>query len=275
MRRLAGIAVIGWMYAMGTGAQAQDAKALLDKTLKAYHDLNSYSGKLSTDVNIVAGKTRKPMSAVSADFVYKRPNKIVLKVSSRASENDVYSDGSKLVVYLENFQKYSTGATAPNMNAMLPLLRDRAGIDSMLDPLYFLSVTSLPSQLTNLKVQGSATVNGRAVSIVSGAWTGDSSAATARNVFTRKGAHWTLWIDKANFLLQKVEAQIPAMIQQPVKQKDGKVVQARLAVTVAMTASVIDPKPNPAVDDKTFVFTPPSGATEQKSVKDLLGSGAK
>lgn len=269
------MAVIGWMCVAGIGAQAQDAKALLDKTLKAYHDLNSYSGKLSTDVNVVAAKNSKALSAVSAFLQYKRPNKIVLNVSSRSSDTSVYSDGGKMIVYLDNFKKYSTGSTAPNMAAMLPLLRERAGIDSMLDPLYFLSVTSLPAQFTNLKIQGSGTVNGRPVSIVSGAWTGEVPAYAAGNVFMRKGARWTLWIDKANFLLQKIEASVPGMLQQPVKQKDGKVVKARLAVTLMMRASVIDPKPNPPMDDKTFVFTPSSGVTEQKSVKDLLTPGAK
>ena len=275
MRRLAGIAVIGWMCVAATGAQAQDAKALLDKTLKAYHDLNSYSGKLSTDVNVVAAKNSKALSAVSASLQYKRPNKMVLNVSSRASDTSVYSDGGKMIVYLDNFKKYSTGSTAPNMTAMLPLLRERAGIDSMLDPLYFLSATSLPTQFTNLKIQGSGTVNGRPVSIVSGAWTGDVPKSAAGNVFMRQGARWTLWIDKANFLLQKIEASVPGMLQQPVKQKDGKVVNARLAVTLMMRASVIDPRPNAPMDDKTFVFTPSSGVTEQKSVKDLLTPGAK
>lgn len=275
MRRLAGMVVIGWVCVIGTGAQAQDAKALLDKTLKAYHDLNSYSGKLSTDVNVVAAKNSKALSAVSSFLQYKRPNKMMLNVSSRSSDISVYSDGGKMIVYLDNFKKYSTGPTAPNMTAMLPLLRDRAGIDSMLDPLYFLSVTSLPTQFANLKMQGSATVNGRPVSIVSGAWAGNPPASDAKNVFMHKGARWTLFIDKASYLLQKVEAQIGGVIQQPVKQKDGKVVQARLAVTLMMRASVIDPRPNAPMDDKTFVFTPSSGVTEQKSVKDLLNTGAK
>ena len=274
MRQWAVLAVIGGMSIAGTGAQAQDGKALLEKTLKAYHDLASYSGKLSTDINVASAKNSKLLGAVSADFTYKRPNKIALKMSSRDIQTEVYSDGGKMVVYMENFKKYSTGATAPNINAMMSLLRDRAGIDSMLDPLYFLSATSLPPQLTNLKVQGSGSVNGHPVTIVSGVWTGDQPANTAKNMFTRKGARWTLYIDKANYLLQKVEAQIGGMLQQPVKQKDGKVVKARLAVTLTLRASAIDVKPNAPADDSTFVFTPPPGVTEQKSVKDLLGNGA-
>lgn len=276
MRRWAATAaVIGWMGVAATGANAQDGKALLEKTLKAYHDLGSYSGKLSTDIIAVTARGRQALGAVSADMLYKRPNKLFLKVSSRSSETDVYSDGGKMVVYLENFKKYSTGSTAPNLNALMPLLRERAGIDSMLDPLYFLNATSLPAQLTNIKVQSGANVNGRPVSVVSGSWTGDTPAYAAKNLFMRRGARWTLYVDKANFLLQKVEAQIPGMVQQRMKQKDGKIVNARLAITLTMRASVIDPRPNPPADDRAFQFTPPPGATEQKSVKDLLNTPAK
>jgi outer membrane lipoprotein-sorting protein len=258
-------------------AMAQDARALLMKTLRAYNSLNSYSGKATQDVDVSLANGRKQtMSAASSEMLYKRPNKFMLKISSAQASAEVYSDGSKMIVYRPMVQKYSSGPTAPTMNAMLPLLVQRANIGTVIDPLYFIGNAMLPSGLINLKTLPDAKVNGHAVSVLVGTWqvVAADKGKRVTNPFTTQGSRWTLYIDKANSLLQKVEAQIPITITQKLKRKDkagaDKIETVKLAATMVMRYGIVDAMLNPTLHESSFTFTPPPGASEQKDVNELL-----
>ena len=253
----------------GGQARAQDARALLTKTVQAYHNLNTYSGKGAVEINMVVGQQRNTTSALSSELLYKRPNKLVVRMNSRDGATDIYSDGGRLMVYKDVGQKYSAGPSAPTLSAMFPLLEERAGVSALLDPLYFLSSAGLPAELGELKTEGSAKVNGHDVAVVSGIWQGPPPVGQAKNPFCRKGARWTLYLDKGSALLQKVEARVPAKIVMR-GQQDGKPKVVSMTGAMVMTYNIIDAAPNPALDDKAFVFVPPKGATEQKNLGDLL-----
>ena len=255
---------------------AQDARALLMKTVRAYNSLNSYSGKANQDVDISLANGRKqPLSAASSEMQYKRPNKLMLKMIAKQGSVEIYSDGGKLIVYRSAAQKYTNGPTAPTMNAMLLLLQQRAGIGAVIDPLSFISNPTLPSGLVNLKMLPDAKVNGHAVSVLAGTWqVAADKGKRITNPFTIQGARWTLYIDKANLLLQKIEAQVPITLSQKVKRKDKagieKIETLKMAATMMMRYGIVDGTPNPALNDSSFMFTPPPGASEQKDVNELL-----
>ena len=263
-------------------ALAQDAGALLAKSVRAYNSLNSYSGKATQDVDISLANGRKQtVSATSSEMLYKRPNKLILKMTSAQSSSEVYSDGSKMTVYRPSSQKYTSGPTAPTLTAMMPLLQQRAGVGAVIDPLYFISHAAPPSGLTNLKSLPDEKVNGHAVSVITGVWqvAAADKGKPVTNPFTTQGTRWTLYIDKANSLLQKVEAQVPITISQKVKRKDKagveKIETVKLAATMKMRYGIVEPQPNSAVNESSFTFMPPPGASEQKDVNELLrGAGA-
>ncbi len=269
-----GIGFIGAIAALGAGvpSYAQDARALLEKTLQTYQKLGSYQGKGIVEVSEAGGGRRQTVLATSSDMLYRRANKLFLKMESRNSNMQIFSDGGRLTVYKETARTFTNGPSAPTLPAMLPLLQSRAGIGGMLDPLYFLSHASLPGGLANLKMQPPTKVNGHDVVVVTGLWQGLPPADLPRNPFCSRGARWTLYLDKNNALLQKVEARVPAQMRVPTK-RDGKVVATLIPGEVIMTNTIVDARPNAPLDDKLFVFTPPKGVTEQKSIEDLIKGG--
>ena len=253
-------------------ARAQDAHVLLDRTIQTYQKLGSYQGKGIVEVNNVAGGVRQIALAISTDMAYRRPNKLALKIESRSANLQVLSDGGKLTIYKEEGQTYSNGPSAPTLEGILPLLQSRAGIGGMLDPLFFLSHAALPGGLAGLKTLPPAKVNGRDVVVVTGTWEGSPPPDQLHNVFCAKGARWTLYLDKSNGLLQKVEARVGRKFAVRAK-RNGKVQNVAVDGEIVMNNTIVDARPNAPLDDKAFVFTPPKGATEQKDVNELLRGG--
>lgn len=269
-----GLGFIGAITVLGASApsRAQDARALLEKTTQTYQKLGSYQGKGIVEISQAGGGLRQTLMATSSDMLYRRANKLFLKMESRSNNMQIFSDGGRLTIYKETAQTFTNGPTAPTLPAMLPLLQNRAGIGGMLDPLYFLSHARLPDGLANLKMQAPTKVNGHDVVVVTGIWQGLPPADLPPNPFCSRGARWTLYLDKSNALLQKVEARIPGKMRVPIK-RDGKVTATLIPGEITMTHTIVDARPNAPIDDKLFVFTPPKGANEQKSIEDLIKSG--
>ena len=267
-----GLAAAAAVCGAGAGARAQDARALLGKTFQTYQKLGAYQGKGIVEVNNIAGGLRQAALAISTDMAYRRPNKMFLKVESSNANLQIVSDGGRMTVYKEEGHTYTYGPAAPSLEMLLPLLQSRAGIGGMLDPLYFLSHAALPGGLGSLKTLAPTKVNGHDVNVVTGVWEGAPPSDQPNNLFCGKGARWTLYLDKGNGLLQKVEARIARKYIVRGK-RNGKIQNQSVAGELVMNNTIVDARPNAPIDDKMFVFTPPKGATEQKNADDLLKGG--
>ena len=269
-------AIIGLLWAVASmgvcqQAWAQDARAVIDKTLRAYQSMNSYAGKTSIDADIITPNgSKRSLSAQSSALQFTRPNKIALRMNSSKVNIEIYGDGKTLTVYKVDAQKYYSLPSPPDMAGILIMLHDRFDIDAVLDPLFFLSSPTLPSAIGSLKMAESTKINGHEALAVTGLWEGKPiSSAGKTNVFCTKGARWTIYIDRSNALLQKVEARIAGKINVSTKH-NGKSEIVPMAVTLVMQHVIIEAKPNAPVNGSAFTFNPPKGATEQKDVKQLL-----
>ena len=267
-----GLALAGMAGTLGSAAQAQgpDGHDLLEKTLRAYHDLSSYDGQASYDVDVVGGAKGKKatLTSTTSSMKFKRPNKLQIKMTTAKGSLDFYSDGSRMAAYRPGVQKYILAPAAPDMIAMQPAMLKLAGLFGQFDPLYFLCNTSLPATLSNYKTQGTGSVNGHPVYIVSASYK-PQPVKQVQNPFLQASGNWTFYIDKSNYLLQKVEAQVPVNIKQTAI-KNKKKVETSLAGAFKMRHAMTNAKPNEPIDDSQFVFTPPKGATEQKEASALI-----
>lgn len=277
MPRKAIIGLVGVVASMGICQQtrAQDARAVLAKTLRTYQGMTSYEGKTSVDVDFITPNgSKQTLSAQSSALLFKRPNKFVLKMTSSKANIEIYGDGKTLTIFNSDARRYYSLPSPPDMPAILILLHDRIMIDAVLDPLFFLSSPTLPSALGNIKMGDSATTNGHSVFTINGVWEVDPLVGTLKNnQFCTKGTRWTLFIDKSNAQLQKAEARIPAKINVRVK-RQGKTEAMPMAVTLVMKHIVVEAMPNIAVPESAFTFKASKGVSEQKDVKQLLEGSA-
>ena len=271
------IGFVGIMASIGICQRtwAQDARTVLAKTLRTYQGMTSYEGKTSIDVDIITPNgSRQALNAQSSVMLFKRPNKIVLKMSSSKANIEIYGDGKTLTVFNANARRYYSMPSPSDMAGVLILLHDRVMIDAILDPLFFLSSPTLPSSLGSIKMGGNATANGHEVFTVNGVWEiNPLSSALRINQFCTKGTRWTLFIDKANAQLQKVEARVPAKINVRVK-RQGKTEAMPMTVTMLMKHIVIEATPNAAITESAFTFKAPKDVIEQKDVKQLIEGSA-
>lgn len=263
-----------------TTAYAQDGRTFLNRTLLSYQTMNSYVGKSVIDLNILLPSgERQPYSAESSAIWYKRPNKLVLKLTSNKSSVEVYSNGKTLTVYHLDSQKYFSVPAPPDMKGMLTALHDRASIDAILDPLFFLSSPSIPPTLrgtqrvSDMKNVPSSyknvdQIDGHPALNLVCYWR-SSGKTIQHNFFMQDEVQWFISIDKTNGHILKTEAHVPGKIMMRVIKKK-KVVAMPMKITVVMSHQVAQATPDVNIPDSVFVFTPPKGSTLQTTPDDLV-----
>lgn len=260
-------------------AQAQDARAILQKVARAYKDLTSYEGAATVDLKIIGnegdsrGKTLQTQS-LYALLKFKKPNKITLEMTAPTGSRSIYSDGKDFYVYDALNRQYLRDATPATSKELLSLLLRRAGIQTALDPLYFLTDGSLPSELGQMKVTGSKKLNGRDTIILTGVTRAPrktekmpNGQTVVRPATTRV---WTWWVDKQDHLLRRVEVRTDSLQARYPVQQGKKVVLRQIAVYHLSRHTVAEAKPNSNINDAVFTFNKPANASEKKTLQDLL-----
>jgi outer membrane lipoprotein-sorting protein len=258
-------------------AQAQDAAAIMQKTASAYQQLSSYEGTATVDSDyLYQGKVVRSTSLTAA-LKCRRPNKLMLVMQGRGGTRTLYNDGVNFTSYDALPNQYVRAPAAPTMSALLPLLFTRGQVLAGLDPLYFFCEGRLPKALTGLKSSGSANLNGHAVLVISGV-----TQTQARQLKTQEGRvvtipassrNWKWWIDKDTYMIRRVETLLENIRASANVRENGKVVPKEVLVTQRIRHTVVDYKLNGNPPDSVFAFTVPAGATEKKSVADLLKNG--
>jgi outer membrane lipoprotein-sorting protein len=270
---LAAVTLALWPVA---AARAQDAAAIMQKMASAYQQLSSYEGTATVDSDILYQGKVVPATSLTAALKCKRPNKLTLTMQNRSGTRLLYNDGVNFTSYDALHNQYARAPAAPTMPALLPLLFARGQVVAALDPLYFFCEGRLPKALTGLKSGGSANLNGHTVFLISGV-----TQTQTRQVKTTEGKFvtipassrsWKWWIDKDTYMIRRVETLLDTTARDNVRE-NGKVVQKLVPVTQRIRHTVVDYKLNGNLPDSAFAFTVPAGATELKSVADLLKSG--
>ena len=278
-----------WQRKVGTGlfvfllsvalvpsAKAQDAQGVLQKMVKAYTDLSSYDGTANVDTRILYKDKPLQERASTARMQIKRPNKFHLDITSPQGGREIYSDGKAFFVYDTLNHQYIRSTAPADMQAMLTLLLQRAGISANLDPLYFMGMKVLPKELSGFKLK-SDTLNGHPVFVVTG-----TTHTAPLTVKTKSGKsvtipsatrYWTWWVDKTTYLMHKMESRSTEQKMQVGVRQGKKVVPTTIPVIQVIRNSVVEVKPNAPLADNLFTFIPPQGATERRSVEEIIKGG--
>lgn len=256
-------------------SQAQDAKSIMQKMISTYQGMSSYEGSANADEQRRTSDDKILMeAAVSVKLFFKRPNKVKLDFSIPTGGQTVYSDGARITAYAEKPNSYSSVDSAPTAQKMVVQLQ-RVRVQSAFDTLYFLCIGQLPPTMTNLTLKGAETVNGRPSYVV------EAKMHIPSRVFTgpkgqqikmaEENSIWKWWIDKETSLLKRIEARVPNVPQTVYVVEKKKRVQKVIHITVYRHQTILDPKVNPPLDDKLFVFTPPPGSIDTtKNTEKLL-----
>lgn len=259
-------------------AVAQDGRTLLLKVDAAYQQMNTYEGSSSVEVTYYLKGKAFRKQGLSVQMKVRRPNRISLDFASPKGSRLVISDGKEFFVYAAASNQFTRTATASTFRDMLvPLLFGRAGVQAGLDPLYFLTLNELPKPLSDLKLKGSGTSNGKPVLIVTGVTrTAKQTVKGAKGqtvTFPPTTESWTWWINKQTMLLEKIELRNDRVTMVMPARQGKKIVGRPAIVSRVVTHTVTAATPNPNLDDRAFAFHPPAGATEHKSVQELLNNG--
>jgi len=288
MSRNAGIVALLFSLLLPQPGQAQtgksklaagsDGRPVMEQTLHAYQQLNSYHGRSLVDLNLLEpGGVRQQVSGESTSLWFRRPNKLAIKLTSNKTTIEVYCDGKTLSVYLLDSQKYFSVPAPTDMPGIAKVLHDKAGIDALMDPLFFLSIAKLPDSLKKVYVNNdNVKVNDRAgTELLCELRTLDT--LKKGNFFLQDKAKWLVSVDKQNSLLLQTQVSMPGTAVVRAYKYDPKA-QKNVPMAVPMKVSfemrhlVVQATPNEAFSDSVFAFTPPKGATRQQDVLELLGN---
>lgn len=258
-------------------AQAQDARAIMLKTLQMYQSLSSYSGQANVDTMMLSqsGQTIKHIGS-SAVMKLQRPNKIYLYFQTPIGSRKIYSDGANFSVFDATPNQYLTIPAPSDMPGLLKMLLAKADVAAGLDPLYFLTQKNLPKELSNLKVKGATTYNGHPVYIITGTTNATPVVVkTAKTITTIPTSYWTWWIDRTSSLLYKIETRTPNIVK-PVSFGSGAARTVKnVQGTLLLLHTVSELKPDANVAASEFAFTPPRGSTRKQSAQDILNNKGK
>jgi outer membrane lipoprotein-sorting protein len=246
--------------AVQTSCQAQDAASLMRKMIETYQHLSSYEGRANIDQVLMVDQRPAHHNTGAVTLRFKRPNRLLLTIEDpgRTGTRSIYSDGASLTIYDPATQHYSVGPSASTLDELLPLLRHRAKVRAELDPLYFLSNSTLPPTLTLQATPASRTIARRPCYVVNGVVPPSASARESGTM------HWTWYIDRQTFLLTAIEAHSDP-IQRPVRVAAGKApVQRTATISVNLHITIQAPRKNPDFADDLFHFKVPDGATRQE-----------
>ena len=140
----------------GGRAQAQTPLSILQKTQKTYQALNSYSGRASVTSQILyKGQVLKDDSFTVA-FRCRRPNRLMLDMSTPSGSRDVYNNSEHFTVYDVSVNSFAHSPAAPDLRRALGQLITQAGVFAFLDPLYFIGQERLPPELGEPETEGGA-----------------------------------------------------------------------------------------------------------------------
>ena len=264
---------------IGNHANAQSGAEVMKKLMKTYQGLQSYQSAANADQIIALAKDNRTITqdASSVQFDFKKQNKLKLNFTTSKGGKLVYCDGAKITSYDSGALRYSIYPTGSSMKETRDTLGNKLKISSVFDPLFFLSGVPLPGNLVNFALKKTETMNGRKTLVLTGELRTASQTITLKNgkksVNPASTAFWTWWIDEGTYLLSKLEMRvnnIPQVVVMADKKDKNKKIYRQITTNLIVRQSISGVKPNPSIDDKLFVFTPPAGSIEVKTTEDTI-----
>ena len=262
---------LGLPLAISGMAQAQDARAILQKTQKTYQSLSSYSGRAAVTSQIIYKGYVLKDDEFTVAFRCRRPNRLWLDMATPTGSRVVYNDTEHFTVFDVSANTFSRGVPALDLRRALGQLITQAGVFAYLDPLYFLGQDRLPAELGGVTLKGATDWNGHPVFVVTGVTKIAEHILNNRLgqtlVVPAETRRWTWWIDRQSFLLRQIESRAENIKVHVPTRKNGKVTQTTILTSSFTRHIVAEATLNPALQDSEFFFVKPAGAIERHKSK--------
>jgi outer membrane lipoprotein-sorting protein len=261
------VVIAGLILTSIAPSHAQDANALLRKSLATYRNLNTYTHRVSATTQMRIGQ-RVTIRGNDAEVRYMKPNKLYVEVKNPSIGTIIAgSNGREQTIYLGNINKYQKRPAPPTAKAFVNSLME-FGVGTMLDPLFFLQGGSPETYFTGVTSKGTAKVFGVNCQVVAA----QIKPGTLPGI---KGGNAIYHIDPATGLVRKVQMTLQG---QPTKAmakstKNGKVVSVPVTLTLTFKSveNIREAQLNPALNDASFAVAIPKGAQLQERDKPLTG----
>jgi hypothetical protein len=207
-----------------------EAQAVLDRMTSTLSGLQQFevTGEITRDEVLSYGY--KIQHSEHAKLQVRRPNGMRTEVSGDIKNRTYVYDGKTLVTSAPDANAYATGEAPPTLGELVSNLLD-AGVEMpLIDMLYNGAAGSLTEDVRVGILVGESQVDG---------------VATDHLAFRQPDIDWQLWVEKGGRAL-------PRKI----------VITTRYAVGDPQYTAVLRWNTAPKFDAKTFVLTPPAGATK-------------
>lgn len=223
------------------GYISPEAKAVLDRMQASFKTIKRFelSADITRDELLAFGY--KLQHSESAKMWVDAPKHFRLEVNGDIKNRIYVYDGSQLTMSAPDLNVYATTPAPGTLGELVHSLLD-AGVEMpLIDMLYEGNVGSLTDDVRVGVLAGDSMVDG---------------VATDHLAFRQPEVDWQLWVEKG---------------QQALPRK--LVITTRYAVGDPQYQAVLHWDLAPKMDDKSFVFVPPSGATKIPYKTDLTAGG--
>lgn len=259
--RRAALAAVA-LAAVALPAAAQDAQAILKHVEQSYHGLDSYTQTIGTTAITRVGAANRAQGFQSR-LKYVRPNRMLLTLTTpTAGTVTVACDGKQILLHRSLTGQFVRRPAASDLAGVLKALR-RLGIESEMDPLYFLANPSALRRLMSAKVVGSRAIAGQPCQLVRAKWVSTS-------LMRGKTGTITLAVDKATGLVRRVEMEfrgVPVtIVERDTRGAKPAVTRRKGTLTRTVTITAQEVKANPRLSERDLRFSPPPGSVEARPV---------
>lgn len=242
------------LFAGGVGGKPPvPAVTAFQKMLGVYRQLRSYSERARVEVTFTSGGkiVQKEMEGVT--LLFQRPNRLALVIYSPTALRtlEAFSDGKTLTVYESKSNRYTAGPVGADASSLPALLKKRAQLQTILDPLDFICSADAAGFLSGLKYIATEKLDGHPCLIV----TGSPKSVTPQHGKKSAAMRWTWYIDKRTSLLRKITG-----ISEPVKGHAGKTLET---VRLNISYRILSVQVNPSIPAASFRFRAPHGVKKK------------
>jgi outer membrane lipoprotein-sorting protein len=271
-----GLTVALAIAAPSGAARAQSGIDILKRSMQTYQRLATYKGTSSVSVSMLYNGKPVQTNYDQVELRMRRPNMITIIFTNPSGTRAIYDDGTTMYVYGAALNQYNRIPAQKTLQGELVML-GAIGVQASLDPLYFFVIGKVPETLSSVNLVGTVNLNGKSCYYITGGSHAPAHKARMPNgkiiQVPATSAKWKWWIEKSTLLLVKIEAIDPHVPMKVGLKKGKKVTQTMLIMAQRVSNTVLEATPNANLPDNAFQFAPPPGATERKSIGEILKSG--
>jgi hypothetical protein len=207
-----------------------DAKALFERAREYLGSLTTFRVHAETTRDTVVGDKYKLQKAEVVDLTVSRPSQMRVDIKGDERDQLIVDDGKTLWIYSRPEKYYASMSALPTLQQTIDVAAARYGVSvPLIDMIFMASGEDFTKNVTRARDIGPSLCGSR----------------SCEHLAFRGKVDWQVWIDKGEKpLLLKI------------------VITTRDQPTQPQFSAVLSWDTSPKIDDATFAFTPPEGATQ-------------